>query len=332
MLFYSGIGTYLQNIIPRIAPFFEITLLTSSKNLSWNTNFTCFALDSPIYSWQEQLYLPRKIPSCDLFWSPHYNIPLLPIKAKKRAVTIHDLCHLACPHFFSKIKRFIARIVLQKALDTSDLVMTVSEFSKQEISRYLFPKHKTIHIIPNGVTKNTLSFPPKKAANLKRPFILFIGSHKPHKNAEALLKAFLQLPKIYDLVMVVPKENLIKHHPRVHYFHNLSREELSFLYEKASLLVQPSLYEGFGLVPLEAMEKGCPVVASDHGSLPEVCKDAALYINPKSITSIYEGMRKALEDPLILKDLIQKGYARANSFSWDSSAIQIKNLFLEALS
>ena len=99
MIDYSGIGTYLRNLLPFLEEDFAVTLLVKDKNGS-GIDFDC-----PIYTVKEQLLFPYKVPSCDLFWSPHYNVPLLPIRAKKRAVTIHDLCHLAMPEHFPLIKR-----------------------------------------------------------------------------------------------------------------------------------------------------------------------------------------------------------------------------------
>jgi len=211
-------------------------------------------------------------------------------------------------------------------------VMTVSEFSKKEICSYLGLKENSIHVIWNGVAKNTPSFCPKGFCLKERSFVLFIGNMKPHKNAKELIQAFLQLPKTYHLVMVTPRKEELEPNPRIHYLHDLSKEELSFLYENASLLVQPSLYEGFGLAPLEAMQKGCPVVVSNQASLPEVCADAAFYIDPNNIESLYRGMQKVLEDPLLRKDLIEKGYKRSEVFSWETCGLQIKDLFLEVLS
>lgn len=332
MLFSSGIGTYLQNVIPIIAPFFDITLLTTKKDVTWNKNISAIGVDIPIYSYKEQLLLPFIIPPCDLFWSPHYNIPLLPIRAKKRAVTIHDVCHLAHPNFFPKIKRYIGYKVLQRAAYKSDLIMTVSEYSKKEICSYLGTKESSIEVIWNGVNKNIPSICPKQFHLTDHPFVLFVGNMKPHKNTERLIKAFLELPSKYHLVMVIPKKEILPPNPRIHCLHELSKEELSFLYENASLLVQPSFYEGFGLVPLEAMQKGCPVIVSNQASFPEICADAAFYIDPHNTKSIYTGMKKVLEDPFLRRDLIEKGYKRTEAFSWETSGLKIKDLFIEVLS
>jgi glycosyltransferase involved in cell wall biosynthesis len=325
MLFSSGIGTYLQNIIPKISPFFDITLLLIKKDLSWDSSFKSILFNTPIYTAEEQLLYPLKIPHCDIFWSPHYNIPLLPIRAKKRAVTIHDICHLAHPSSFPKAKQKIASKVLQAAINKSDLIMTVSEFSKKEITSRLCYKNKLIHVVAGAANPAPIS---AAYLDIQRPFLLYVGNEKRHKNASSLLEAFCLLPNLYHLVMVTPKNFPKKYHPRIHYLHNLSTEELHFLYQTALALISPSLYEGFGLVPLEAMQNGCPAIVSNLASFPEVCKDAAFYINPYSISSISTGIQKVLENESLRKSLIKKGHERALCFSWDRSASLVKELFL----
>ena len=117
----------------------------------------------------------------------------------------------------------------------------------------------------------------------------------------------------------------------IYYLGYVSNQELAFLYNLATLFVFPSLYEGFGLPPLEAVACGCPVVVSNVSALPEICGDAAYYINPYNIDSIAEGIRKLLDDKDLRGELIKKGLERAKTFSWDKSAREHLEVFEETL-
>ncbi|HEU65018.1 MAG TPA: glycosyltransferase family 1 protein, partial [Chlamydiae bacterium] len=163
MIESAGIGTYLKSILKNLKAKvlekekFKIFLIVNSKvkekkleDYKWlSKNFELIFLDAPIYSIKEQILLPFKIPKCDLFFSPHFNIPIFPIRAKKRLVTIHDVYHLA---FFSKLKfleKFYAKFVIRKAALQADKVLTVSNFSKSEILKYTKAKPDKIEVIYN---------------------------------------------------------------------------------------------------------------------------------------------------------------------------------------
>lgn len=331
MLFSSGIGTYLQNLIPRLEEAFALTLLIRKGMEKWvneKTNSSFLILDAPIYTVQEQVIYPFKVPPSDLFWSPHYNVPLFSVLAKKRVVTIHDVCHLAAPQFFPKWKVYMASFLLKEAVRKSDLVLTVSEFSKKEILKFLPLAEKKIEVVTNGVKKGEAGFLKKEELEMDKPFVLYVGNNKPHKNVQRLLQAFIQLPSNYELILVSPEKSFpVINHPRVKYLFNVSEERLCLLYKKAKLLMLPSLYEGFGLTPLEAMSFGCPVVASFAASIPEVCGEAAYYVDPYDVRSIYLGMKKVLENSALSEQLVKAGYAREKEFSWDKTADRLIELF-----
>ncbi len=339
MLFSSGIGTYLRNLIPFIESAFETTILVKSvdvKQAKERFSSRLIEVYAPVYSVLEQLVLPFAIPSSDLFWSPHYNIPLLPIKAKKRIVTIHDLCHLALPQFFPLIKRLPASFILKQAVQKSDLIVTVSEFSKKEIQRRLSSSDHNLQVVANGVDnkkrKSNFSF---AAGYLKKPYLLYVGNLKPHKNIDRLIDAFLLLPEKYELILVgrifplLKSSEGYKTHPRIHFVGEVTEEELSAFYQKAEALVQPSLYEGFGLTPLEAMCFGCPVIASHIEGLKETCGPAAYYVDPLSTSSMYRGMKEVLENGVLRDRLVRAGLQRKDCFSWKRSAEQMIELFLK---
>ncbi len=380
MLYASGIGTYLQNLFPGILSFHkntEFNLLGRMQEIGQLSNvgsehITLINCNSPVYSLSEQLELFRKIPSeTDLFWSPHYNIPLLPVKAKKRIVTIHDVFHLAFFNQLTLTQKIYAKLVLNAAVRLSDRIITVSNFSKSEIIKYTGIDKDKITVIYNGIDMSLfrpitdkLNRPPLSSLNketatdidnlrkkyrLPVEFIIFVGNVKPHKNLMRLLEAYELLVKKEgidrNLVIVGKKDEFITGDSKlIRFLENNSylqekvlftgyveTAELPAIYNSASMLVFPSLYEGFGFPPLEAMACGCPAIVSNAASLPEVCGDAAYYVDPYSVESIAEGMNKVHSDGALREDLIQKGLERAGMFSWEESAKEHMNIFEEII-
>ncbi|HAB99921.1 MAG TPA: glycosyltransferase family 1 protein [Parachlamydiales bacterium] len=333
MIHLSGIGTTLQHLIPLLDNRSHEIILLGEKPIAqcMSIRFTL-----PIYSVREQIYYPWKIPDCDVFWSPHYNAPLLPIRAKKRIATIHDICHLAFP--LSPFKRSISRLLLQNACRKSDEIVTVSAFSQSEIETHLHVKPKKVHVIYPGV--DLQKFSPKNKIE-QAPFFLFVGNIKAHKNLTVLLNAFNRLHlKDHRLIIAGKKgglrsfdreiEKQIEQSPlkkQIELLGEVSDSQLQTLYASASALIFPSLYEGFGLPPLEAMASGCPVIASNAASIPEVCQDAALYFPPRSPEDLAEKMQQALFDSSLRSKLIQKGFVRSALFSWENTAQKYKTLF-----
>lgn len=331
MAFSSGIGTCIRQLVPWLnQPPFRLILLVDSIDRPWCQGIEQVVFKSPIYSIQEQLEFPLKIPRCNLFWSPHYNIPLLPIKAKKRAVTIHDACHLALKDLFSFPQRWYAKTVMGNALHRSDLVITDSLFSKQELHRYLGLPRKEIQVIPVAV--NPIHFTPtedrggvvRQKYSLPEQFILFIGNLKPHKNLTGLIEALSFLP---DVNLVLAGKGAMKTEGRVQAIGEVLDSELPILYSLAQLFVFPSLYEGFGLPPLEAMSCGCPTAVSNAASLPEVCGDATVYFHPKNLQQMADQIRLAILDKQLRSQLIQKGFERVNQFSWERCAESYRKSF-----
>jgi glycosyltransferase involved in cell wall biosynthesis len=219
---------------------------------------------------------------------------------------------------------------------------------KEEAKQFLEIDENRIKVIFMGYDKiifkqnhkeEIISF--RKFKKLPEHFILFVGSIEPRKNLISLLKAYLLLPEYikrdFKLLLVGLKgwknveilELLNKLKGNAEYLGFVDNEELAGLYRKASCFVYPSLYEGFGLPPLEAMACGCPVVTSDVASLPEVCGDAAYYINPYNVESIAEGIHKVLTDRNLRQNLIERGLERSKLFSWEKSAREHIKVFEE---
>lgn len=294
MVKHGGIGTYLRSILNHL------------------DQITPLEFDAPIYSLKEQWELSRRVPECDLFWSPHFNVPLFPIRAKKRVVTIHDVYHLDHLDQFSPLKRLYAKSVIGRAIKTADQVITISHFSKSRLLRY-FPEieHK-IRVIHSGCD-HLLSVKPEPV-QVTKPFFLFVSNIKPHKNLPLLLE-MMKGCKSHQLVVVGKGEYGLG---------PVTEGQLVWLYQNADALLFPSFYEGWGLPPLEAMSLGCPVLASHAASIPEACGAAALYYSPYDLGELQKCIN---ELPARRKELIERGLERASIFTWKKCADQHLNSF-----
>ncbi len=333
MAMCSGIGTYIRNLISGLkeGPFKLRLIADPATFTKWPllSSFDLILTCAPIYSMEEQIKLPFLIPSCDLFWSPHYNIPLMPIRAKKRMVTIHDVYHLAYGHALSFPKRMYADLLIPRAAKQSDLVITVSQFSRDELVKYVAIAPERVKVIHLGVDR--MHFHPNNDVakvlekyNLPEKYLLFVGNLSPHKNVQGLLKSlqFLQ-DKTWKLVLVGAKTKahiaLEDKYDQAIFLGAVDDRDLPYLYQGAYATVHPSFYEGFGLTPLEAMSCGCPVVVSKVASLPEVCGPCAVYVDPHRPESIAQG----IEEMASLREaFIRKGLKRSKTLSWDKSLKQ----------
>lgn len=351
MINNSGIGVYIHHYLKYILSqqCYRVTLLGRFVELNQYfgqySNWDHIEVDIPIYSIKEQLQLPRHIPPCDVFWSPHYNIPLLPIKARKRIVTIPDVFHLAYKHTLSLPKRLYAQVVMQQAVAQSAIITTISDFSKQEIIKYTgcaSNRVKTIHLGLNTALFHEIDdevYKQQVRAKYQLPnqFILFVGNVKPNKNLASLVAALptiiAQYPDV-NLVIVGKKDGFITGDPalfrqidaseslkgRVYFTGYVPFEELPVLYSLATVFAFPSLYEGFGFPPLEAMACGCPVVASNAASIPEICGKAAHYFDPVRPETLVNGLIDVLTNKVLRQDLIELGKQQFKQYSWESSA------------
>lgn len=340
MAFCSGIGTCIRELVPLINhPPFRVILLVDRENQSWCKGMEQILFSVPIYSAKEQVLYPLKIPPCDLFWSPHYNVPLLPIKSRKRVVTIHDACHLALKQYFPPLQRVLAKAVMYAALHRSDAAITNSRFSQSELIRYLGKPKKNLQVVYMGGKRDSFKritdVRPleqiRQKYQLPSKYILFVGNLKPHKNLSALTNAFSHLNR-EGLGLVIAGKGDSANKIQGKEIYNIGEVldwELPLLYSLAEVFVFPSFYEGFGLPPLEAMGCGCPTIVSHCSSLPEVCGDASIYINPCHPHEISDAIQRIGEDSQLKAALIAKGYERVKSFNWLDTATQYRKIFEE---
>ena len=236
----------------------------------------------------------------DLFHAPHYVLPAL--TPSRTVVTIHDCIHLMFPEYLRhRLGYAFARASLYTAAHKSDRIFTVSEQSKRDILKFFNVPPDKIVVTPNAID-DRFSVPPseehvvntRERYQLSHSYLLYVGNIKPHKNLERLIEAFHlvrqqgrseleliiigdEISKLQSLRRAVHKYDI---HRYVRFLGYVPDKTLAVLYRLASVFVFPSLYEGFGLPPLEAMASGTPVVTSNVSSLPEVVGDAAVLVDP----------------------------------------------------
>ena len=309
---YGGIGRYVKEIVNHIIKDnFKLTLLCgleAYEDLKGVQSIHLIKMNSSIFSIQEQFELFFKIPKSDIFWSPYMNVPFLPIRAKKRVVTLHDVFHLANPQYYSFFKKLAIWPYYFFSTKLSNTIFTVSYFSKKEIIRFFGKKigNKT-DVIYNGCDIDSENIKP---IVLSKPYILFVGSIKPHKNLSNALLAFDILKKDNVNFIIVGKKNgfitgdknifelvknINKKEERIIFTDNISDEILYSYYKGAKMLIMPSLYEGFGLPIIEAMKFNTPIVCSDIEIFHEIGNEKLFYFNPKSHNDIAKKIKFALE-------------------------------------
>jgi glycosyltransferase involved in cell wall biosynthesis len=349
LVFYNraGIGQYIIRLIEALSSLEPkddtFVLLQSRKDKSSIINSNGFerkSLWTPSHNRFEQPALSFEISSLglNLLHSPDF-IP--PFRRKcKSVITIHDLAFLLYPHFLTKESaRYYGQI--DHAWRNTDHIIAVSEATKQDSINLLGVPEKKITVIHEAANPIYRPVPKDKARQvakekyrLDKNFILFVNTIEPRKNLPGLLQAYRRLRDEYkrDEILVlsgskgwlweevyekVEKLNLEKH---VAFLGRVPSEDLVYLHNAASLFVYPSFYEGFGLTPLEAMNCGTPVIVSNTSALPEVVGDAALMIDPHDIDGLTVAMWRALTEEELRQDLIQKGFKRAQKFSWQETA------------
>ncbi|HJS57717.1 MAG TPA: glycosyltransferase family 1 protein [Vicinamibacteria bacterium] len=356
-----GIGTYVRNLVRHLARldhettyflFCERQDAAVLRDLA--ANFVPVVDDSPGYGLKEHLSIPLKLRrlGAELFHTPHYVLPLLcPTRA---VVTIHDCIHLLFPQYLpNRAALRYAEFMMRSAIRRSALVLTVSEASRADILRF-FPETEAerVQVVPNAIDPAILDDPGdeerervRERYQIRGRFVLYAGNIKPHKNLDRLISAFALLRQegFDDLKLIIIGDEVSRHgslrrtadaaglRQEVRFFGFVPDRTLACLYRMASVFAFPSLYEGFGLPPLEAMACGAPVVTSRLSSLPEVVDDAALLVDPYSIEDIARGLTRVLTDDELRAQLVARGQTREQDFSWEKSVEKIHATYLKVL-
>jgi glycosyltransferase involved in cell wall biosynthesis len=355
-----GIGTYIRNLLRQLSRLdhnTEFVLLCRPEDgpqlETLGGNFRAVFETAGNYSLAEQLRIPLtlKRERVTLFHAPHYVLP--PLVPCRSIVTIHDCIHLMFPQYLpNRFALGYAKASMAMAARRANRVLTVSETSKRDIIRFFGTPSEKIDVIYNAFDERFGKNPDEDAVvrvrerfQLHDPFVLYAGNVKPHKNLERLIEAFhLVRSGGLDLKLVLIGDEISKYaalrravhrhqlHPYVRFLGYLPEETLAIMYRLAGVFVFPSLYEGFGLPPLEAMASGTPVVTSNVSSLPEVTGNAALLVDPYNPQAIADAIARVITDRILSDELRSKGLARARQFSWETSVRRIRDIYCEVAS
>ncbi|HUT61565.1 MAG TPA: glycosyltransferase family 1 protein [Phycisphaerae bacterium] len=269
----------------------------------------------------------------------------------RTVVTVHDVFAWSIPGHSTRADTLIYRHWLPRVLPRVDAVITVSQASKADIVRHLGVPADKVHVTYEGVghsyTRASVEQVSKVRAEYGLPdgYLLFVGSVEERKNLSRLLQACAQLwatgerrplvvvgARRWKYSQILQTVQDLDLESRVHFPGHVPEADLPALYSGADLFIFPSLYEGFGLPPLEAMACGTPVVCSNAASLPEVVGDAAITVDPYDVEALADAMHRVLSDPDLAHDLRRRGLERAAGFTWEQTARKTVEVYREVLS
>ncbi len=293
--------------------------------------------------WWEKFLLPRKIKKdkCDVFISL-YQCPTFLPKTIRHKMLVHDLIPKIFPEYLDNWRKKLYFYLSCKAIRRADEVITISEWSKKDIHKYLKIEEKEIKVAYPSVGREFFEGASHEKDNrvlekygVYGRFIFYVGGFDFRKNIPELLRAYKKLLERYeinDVNLILAGEDKSKYSPlftniqeevdnlglkeRVKTIGFVKQKDLPAFYRQCEIFVLPSLYEGFGLMALEAMASGAPAAVSKSSSLIEVGGDAVLYFNPYDSAEISRVMRKILENAKLRFHLAEKGRKRAQRFLW----------------
>lgn len=359
----TGVGIYTYNLINKIADLcaadarYELVVFSPTKSflsssvrliklpdLLQSSRFGKIAALSR-FLWNT-CYYPLQASKMDLLISTTTHGSFT---SANQFLTIHDLLSLRYGNI-SRHQRIYFKFLLPRLLRSTKFIITVSESTKKDIVQFLgYPENK-IRVIYNGYDPAQYFFSYEKPDDILKKYglqdyLLAIGPTYPHKNFERLLEAYSRLPastrkkhplaiaggmKKYISVLKLSSAKL-GIASDAHFLGYIPQHLMRSLYREATMLVFPSLYEGFGFPLVEAMACGCPVACSHTSSMPEVCENAALYFDPLDTHSMFGAIHQLLRDAGQRQHLTRKGLERAKHFSWEKSAKTLKSLIDEEL-
>lgn len=291
-------------------------------------------------SFRRFILIPKLIKKlqADIAIEPCHIGPLNMPKNIKKVTIIHDLTPILLPQFHIKRSTIIHKLFLGKILKNADLLITPSQNTKSDIIS-LYKTKNNIAVIHEGINLPNLNSLPlnshEKLKKISSPYILFLGTIEPRKNLNTLIDAFLELKATksipHKLVLAggigwKNQELLAKiaqHNKEIILTNYLSEDEKSSLYKHADIFVYPSLYEGFGLPPLEAMSYGIPVICSTGGSLKEIFENHSLMFDPKDKELLKSHILELINSPNSRQKLISKGLEYSKEFTWENTAKEV---------
>jgi glycosyltransferase involved in cell wall biosynthesis len=356
-----GVGTYIRNIVCELGRHDRKThylLIGQRKHLEevdpLPENFELLECVAPPTSLTSHLGLPVQLAqrSVDLLHVPWFHAPAwLPCPF---ILTVHDITDLLYPPpGVSKLAHAGRLYVARRTLRRARRILAVSHSSKRDLARTFAVPEAKIDVVYNALDERFVREPMPADADrilerhaVNHPFVLYAGNIKPHKNLARMIEAFAVAkaeladhPEFAHLKLLLIGDELTKHPDlRRAVVRTRVREDVRFLgfvphsvlrvfYARAHAFLFPSLYEGFGLPPLEAMAHGTPVVTSNVSSLPEVLDQAALLVNPENLFDIARGIRQVLTDEPLRRELVRRGYEQVQRYSWERSTQQILDVY-----
>jgi len=359
MISYTGIGRYIQNLVanlPVIDAENSFSVVSNDARPSTqvsppNLEYQKTMIHIPVYSLREQSLLPVEMgrTGADLLHYPSFNMPLF--NSRPAVVTIHDLIYYlhpeACPN---RLAHMYARFIFKTISGRVRRIITVSEFSRDEIVEHLGIDPVKVAVVYNSVSPVYAPVEDEERLDRARKhygidgdYVFYVGNHQPRKNLERLVEAFASLVGKTGHLLVIagkvdPRRSGLyamaeeaRFKGRVRFIGRVDDEYLPALYTMATMLVFPSLLEGFGFPPLEAMACGTPVLTSNAASLPEVVGGAGITVEPTSVDEIAGGMERLLSDPVLRAELSAKGLERSKAFGEREAAEKTLSVYRDAL-
>jgi glycosyltransferase involved in cell wall biosynthesis len=353
-----GAGAYIWNLVRNLAELDgenEYLLIGSRRNFHelgpLPPNFTQFYHPEQNSFWRNECSLPLNLrkQGVNVFHAPHHECPIL--VPSKLVVTVHDCVHLLFPQEdASRFRNYRTYLRTKKVIRGASHVIAVSNSTKNDLINIFDADDSKVSVVYNALDDRfafTSAGMEDRGGVLERyqlhdPFILYSGRIRPHKNLHRLIEAFAVLKselsedeRLRNLKLIIIGDELSKHQylrltvvrsgvqQDVRFFGFVPHPVLRVFYQSASLFAFPSLYEGFGLPPLEAMANNAPVLASNTSSLPEVLEDAALLVNPENVFEIARGMKSILMDKTFRDCLVARGVKQVAKFSWRVAAERV---------
>jgi glycosyltransferase involved in cell wall biosynthesis len=275
----------------------------------------------------------------DVLFVPSHALPIF--TRSKTIITLHDLGFERFPQVYPLKQRLYTRFVYKWAVKHASLIIAISEFTKKELINLYKADPNKIEVVYLGYDENLFYPRDENEINnllskykIKRPYLLYVGRLEKKKNIINLIKAFTFFSKDFYLLLIgkpgfgykeIKKfQSKFKNIIELGY---IPYEELPIFYSGATCFIFPSLYEGFGLPILEAMACGCPVVASNSSSIPEIGENAILYFKPENPYEIVKNIFKIIKDEELRKDLKVRGFLRVKNFSWKKTVEKTLEVF-----
>ncbi|MFP3941821.1 MAG: glycosyltransferase family 4 protein [Thermoanaerobaculia bacterium] len=355
-----GIGTYIRNLVAGLAEIDDencYVLFTGSQGRDsfdgLPENFHIVVERSPVYSARELMALSWRLfrLRLDLYHATHYVLPLA--TPSRIVVTIHDIIHLLYPQFLpNRLAFFYAQRMMRRSLSGADRVIAVSENTRSDLTEYFGVEGSGVEVIYNGVDdayRERLSEEDLdrwlRQLDVRRPYLLFVGNPKPHKNLDRVIRAYARACETAEIdaplvcvgdrtaaqFKLRQRAQQLGVGDRVRLLGHVAQEALPALYQGASLFLYPTLYEGFGLPVVEAMASGTPVLTSNTSALKEIASGHAHLVDPLDTERMARAIVRLMTDHAYREKLAAKGLDRSRDFRWRLTAERTRQVYLDVL-